>query len=318
MVFIAVPPVQIVDLTAPFEVFARCGGYRVELASSTASGVVTSSCGLTLSGAKYYRSLRGPIDTIFLPGGGGAETLACDDVFLNWLRKMADRTRRMCSVCTGAFLLGAAGILDGRRAVTHWKWCDRLAQQFPGVEVEHDPIFIKDGQIYTSAGITAGLDLSLAIVEEDHGSQRALEIARDLVMFLRRSGGQAQFSSLLGVQTSARRPMQKLHAWMMEHLTGELSVSALAAYCRMSPRNFARVFAAEHGATPARFVEQTRVEAGRVLLQSTEYGVKEVASRTGFGSPDSMRRSFIRVLGVAPGNYAERFRRKRGLPVARP
>jgi len=299
VVFLAVPPVQILDLTGPFEVFARCGGYRVELACSNGTGLVTSSSGLTLAGARPYRNLRGPIDTLMLPGGDGAEEILCDADLLDWLRRASRRVRRVCSVCTGATLLAAAGILDGRRAVTHWRWCSRLQQQFPKVRVESDPIFIRDGRIYTSAGVTAGLDLALALVEEDHGGQRALEIARDLVMFLRRPGGQAQFSALLLAQTGDRRPIQELQGWIVEHLTGDLSVTALAAHCRMSPRHFARRFVAELGVTPARCVEQTRVEAARVLLQSTRYPLKEVASRSGFGSPDSMRRSFLRTLGAA-------------------
>jgi len=259
VVFLAIPPVQILDLTGPFEVFARCGGYRVELASSNGSGLVASSSGLTLTGARHYRDLRGPIDTLMLPGGDGAEELLCDADFLSWLRRTSRRVRRLCSVCTGASVLAAAGILDGRRAVTHWRWCGRLQQQFPKVKVERDPIFIRDGRIYTSAGITAGLDLALALVEEDHGSQRALEIARDLVMFLRRPGGQAQFSALLAAQTSDHWPIQELQAWIAGHLTSDLSVTALAARCRMSPRHFARLFAAGQGITPARFVEQARV-----------------------------------------------------------
>src|SRR5258708_2615622 len=300
VVFVAVPPVQILDLTAPFEVFARCGGYRVELASSNGTGLIASSSGLTLTGAKPYREVRGPVDTLMLPGGDGAEEILCDDAFLSWLRRTSRRARRVCSVCTGAFLLAAAGILDGRRAVTHWGYCSTLQQQFPKVKVERDPIFIREGHIYTSAGGTAGLDLALALGEEDHGSHRALEIAPDLVMFLRRPGGQAQFSGLLAAQISDHRPIQELQAWIVEHLTEDLSVKVLAARCRMSARHFARVFVAGQGVPPARFVEQTRVEAARVLLQSTDYPLKEVASRSGFGSPDSMRRSFLRILRIAP------------------
>jgi transcriptional regulator GlxA family with amidase domain len=303
VVFVAVPPIQILDLTAPFEVFARCGGYRVELATSGRSKVVTSSAGLSLAGAKHYRDLRGPIDTLMLPGGDGAEELDCDAAFVDWLRKTARRVRRVCSVCTGAFLLGAAGILDNRRAVTHWNYCGRLQQNFPRIRVERDPIYIRDDNIYTSAGVTAGLDLALALVEEDQGSQRAQQIARDMVMFFRRGGGQNQFSSLLSAQTHASRPIDELRAWVVEHLNADLNVPALAACCRMSARHFARVFVAEVGLTPARFVEQMRVEAARALLQTTHYSLKEAAALCGFGSPDTMRRSFIRVLGVRPGNY---------------
>lgn len=310
IVFAAVPPVQIVDLTAPFEVFARCGGYRVELVSNAPRGRVTSSCGLTLCDAKDYRSIRGRVDTLLVPGGDGAEELCCDREFLDWLAGMSKRVRRIGSVCTGAFLLAAAGIPDGRRAVTHWDWCGRLARQFPRVRVEEDPIFIQDGHVYTSAGVTSGLDLALALVEEDHGHQRALKIARDLVMFLHRLGGQSQFSGLLSAQASSRRPIEELQGWILDHLKDDLNVEILAGRCGMSPRHFARVFAQDKGTTPARFVEQVRVEAARLLLEESRYRVKEIALRTGFGSADSMRRSFLRVLSVTPAAYQERFRRK--------
>lgn len=308
VVFAAVPPIQILDLTGPFEVFARCGGYRVELVSPAPGGLVSASCGLTLCGAKDYAGLRGAVDTLLVPGGDGPEELACDQAFLDWLRRMSKRVRRIGSICTGAFLLGAAGILDNRRAVTHWGWCDRLAQQFRAIKVEQDPIFIKDGHIYTSAGVTAGIDLALAMVEEDHGQSRALEIARDLVMFLRRPGGQSQFSALLATQASSRRPIEDLQAWVLDHLDENLSVEALASHSGMSPRHFARVFLADKGITPARFVEQTRVEAARILIQESRLTLKEVALKAGFGSADSMRRSFVRVLGVTPRDHADRFR----------
>src|SRR5277367_465155 len=224
VVFAAVPPIQIVDLTAPFEVFARAGGYRVELVSNAAQGKVGSSCGLTLCDAKDYRKLRGDVDTLLVPGGDGAEEIVCDAEFLAWLKSMSGRVRRIGSICTGAMLLAAAGILDDRRAVTHWRWCARLKREFPRVLVERDPIYIKDGHIYTSAGVTAGIDLALALVEEDFGTRRALDIARDLVIFLRRAGGQSQFSSLLSAQSSARRPIEDLTPWIFENLKADLSV----------------------------------------------------------------------------------------------
>jgi transcriptional regulator GlxA family with amidase domain len=293
VVFVAVPPVQILDLTGPFEVLARCGGYQVELVCSDGTDV-SSSCGLTLGRARDYRKVRGNIDTLVIPGGTGAEDLNCSPAFLRWLAKVSGRARRTCSVCTGAFVLAKAGLLDGRRAVTHWRWCDSLARSFPMVRVERDPIYIQDGPVYTSAGVTAGIDLALALVE-------------DLVLFLRRGGGQSQFSSLLPAQVSARAPVEELQGWMVDHLDERLDVETLAARCRMSPRHFARVFAEEKGVTPARFVEQIRVSAARALLENKQKGLKEVAAKTGFGSLNSMRRSFVRVLGVAPARYAERF-----------
>lgn len=308
IVFAAVPSIQILDLTPAFEVFARCGGYRVELVSTDPKGLVESSCGLTLRGAGDYRKVRGAVDTLLVPGGDGAEEIRCDDAFLIWLKNMSGRVRRIGSICTGAMLLGAAGVLDGRRAVTHWKWCARLGSAFPKITVEPDPIYIKDGHVYTSAGVTSGLDLALALVEEDHGQRKALEIARDLVIFLRRPGGQSQFSSLLAAQVSSRRPIEDLQAWIFENLTANLNVESLAEQCGMSPRHFARVFALEKKVTPARFVEQTRVEAARSLLEGSNDGLKEIATRCGFGGADSMRRAFVRVLGVTAGEYSERFR----------
>jgi transcriptional regulator GlxA family with amidase domain len=306
IVFAAVPPIQIVDLTGPFEVFARAGGYRVELVSNAPRGLVRSSSGLTVCDAMDYRKLRGDVDTLLLPGGDGAEEILCAPEFLAWIRSMNGRVRRIGSICTGAMLLAAAGILDGRRAATHWRWCARLKREFPRVCVESDPIYVKDGHIYTSAGVTAGIDLALALVEEDFGTRRALDIARDLVIFLRRTGGQSQFSSLLSAQSSARRPIEDLTPWIFENLAADLSVAALAARCGMSPRQFARVFAAEKKTTPARYVEKIRVDAARALLEASRGEMKLIARQCGFGSADSMRRSFLRTLGVTAGRFSSK------------
>ncbi len=295
VVFAAVSPVEIIDLTGPFEIFARAGGYQVDLVSSDSAGLVGSSCGLTMSGAASYRSIEGPVDTLMVPGGDGAEQLLCEPAFLDWLGGMSKRVRRIGSVCTGAYLLAAAGILDDRRAATHWDWCRGLKEMFPKVQVDPEPIFIKDGNVYTSAGVTAGLDLALAMVEEDQGAAAALKIARDLVMFARRPGGQSQFSSVLAAQSSARRPIEDLHGWILDHLREDLSVEVLARHCGMSPRHFARVFTAEKGVTPARFVEQARVDAAQMLIEGSGYSLKEAAMRAGFGSADSMRRAFRRL-----------------------
>jgi transcriptional regulator GlxA family with amidase domain len=307
VVFAAVPPIQILDLTGPFEVFARCGGYRVELVTTGPGGRIGSSCGLCLSEAGDYRTVRGSIDTLLVPGGDGAEDLLVDKAFLRWLGRMGRNVRRVGSICTGAFLLAAAGILDGRRSATHWRYCARLQEKFPKVRVEQDPIFLRDGHVYTSAGVMAGIDLALALVEEDHGQAKSLEIARDLVMFLRRPGGQSQFSTVLAAQVSSRRPIEDLQGWILAHLTGDLSVEKLAARCRMSARHFTRVFTAEKGVTPARFVEQARVESARILLETSGCGMKQAAAQSGFGSVDSLRRAFVRVLRVTPSEYARHF-----------
>jgi len=304
---VAVAPIQILDLTGPFEIFSRTGGYRVQLATTAEDGCVRSSCGLTITNAVPYHRIRAPIDTLLIPGGEGAEALICDDKFLSWLAATGSKARRTGSVCTGAFLLAACGLLDGRRAVTHWSYCTKLARDFPKVKVEQDPIYIKDGSLYTSAGVTAGLDLALALVEEDRGRDRALSVARDLVMFLRRVGGQSQFSRLLDFQRTEGDRLGDIRPWILENLQSDLSVAALARHCGISARQFARNFSSQKGTTPARFVEQLRVEMARILLESQKHPIKEAAVQCGFGSADSMRRSFLRILGVTPGEYARRF-----------
>lgn len=304
--FIAVPPLQILDLTGPYEVFARCGGYHVEFFSSVRKSQVSTSSGLSLSGARHYTQLRGRVDTLIVPGGDGAEELRCDAPFLSWLERTSRRARRTASICTGSFLLAAAGLLDGRRATTHWAWCGRLAEEFPDVSVVPEPIFVRDGSLYTSAGVTAGIDLALALVEEDHGRQRAKSIARDLVMYLRRSSGQAQFSMFLVDPAIGRNAIERLLEWLPNNLQRDLAVEPLAAKCAMSPRHFARVFAEQTGTTPARFVERLRVEAVRELLEDTRLSLGQISHRCGFASADSMRRAFLRAFAVTPSRYSAR------------
>jgi len=212
------------------------------------------------------------------------------------------------SVRTGSFILAAAGLLDTRRATTHWAHCHDLAAQYPQVAVDADPIFVRDGNVYTSAGVTAGMDLALALVEADYGRDVALAVARQLVMFLTRPGGQSQFSTQLAVQAADRRPLRDLQVWIADHLTADLSVPALAGRAAMSPRNFARVFVTEVGMTPAHYVERVRVEAARRRLEESADGMELVAQRCGFGSAEVMRRAFMRHVRVAPAAYRSRFR----------
>jgi transcriptional regulator GlxA family with amidase domain len=231
---------------------------------------------------------------------------AADPALVAWVRRRATQARRVASVCTGAFLLAAAGVLDGRRAVTHWKDCARLAQRFPAVHVEADPIFICDGPVWTSAGVTAGIDLALALVEEDLGRPTALDVARHLVVFLKRPGGQAQFSAALALQAADDR-FGALHHWINHHLEDELPLSVLADQAGMSERSFSRHYAAATGQTPARAIERLRVEAARRLLSQSPTSVKRIARRCGFGSEETMRRSFLRLLAVTPQDYRSRF-----------
>jgi transcriptional regulator GlxA family with amidase domain len=215
--------------------------------------------------------------------------------------------RRLCFICTGAFLLVEAGLLQGRHATTHWLWAPALAAQYPSVTVNPNPIWIQDGHIYTSAGVTAGIDLSLALVEEDCGNAMALDVARGLVLFLRRPGGQAQFSVSLATQTSARRSLHDLQRWIAEHLAQDLSVEALASHMAMSPSHFARVFTQELGITSARYVAQARLEAARRQLELTDKGQAEIAASCGFGSAELLRRAFLRALESTPGRYRTLF-----------
>ncbi|MGH7742897.1 MAG: GlxA family transcriptional regulator, partial [Candidatus Eiseniibacteriota bacterium] len=223
--------------------------------------------------------------------------------------RQAGRVRRMASVCTGAFLLAEAGLLKGRRATTHWGACEEFAHDFPDTQVEPDTIFVRDGSLYTSAGVTSGMDLALALVEEDYGREVALAAARQLVMYLQRPGGQSQFSAQLAVQLAEHEPLRDLQAHILEHPEQDLSIATLARRAAMSPRNFARVFTREVGKTPARFVASVRVEMARRLLEETTEPLEAVADKSGLANPETLRRTFMRLVGIAPGQYRERFNR---------
>jgi len=243
-----------------------------------------------------------------LPGRCGVAAATTDTVLIDWVRERAKRARRTASVCTGAFLLAASGMLDGRRAVTHWAFCAELARRFPTVRVEPDPIFVRDGTVWTSAGVTAGIDLALALVEEDLGRTVALAVARHLVVFLKRPGGQAQFSEFLSLQ-AAEDKFGALHDWISNHLADDLSLPVLAIQAGMSERSFSRHYAESTGLTPARAVERLRVEGARHLLSETRLPVKRISQRCGFGSEETMRRSFLRLLDTTPQDYRARFTR---------
>jgi transcriptional regulator GlxA family with amidase domain len=308
------PAVQLLDVTGPVQVFAsandlvaNAGGappYRLKLVTQGDKGV-TSSAGVALT-ADPLSQRREALDTLLVAGGQGVEAAAANPVLVDWVRRRATQARRVASVCTGAFLLAAAGVLDGRRAVTHWKDCARLAQRYPAVRVEPDPIFVCDGRVWTSAGVTAGIDLALALVEEDLGRSVALAVARYLVVFLKRPGGQAQFSAALALQ-AADDKFGALNDWISRHLNDELSLSVLADQAGMSERSFSRRYAEATGQTPARAIERLRVEAARRLLSEQRTPVKRIAQRCGFGSEETMRRAFLRLLAVTPQDYRSRF-----------
>jgi transcriptional regulator GlxA family with amidase domain len=317
---LAYPDVQVLDVTGPLEVFARTSrwlrdngkhkgdAYRIEIVGLK-RGVFRASSGLRLHADRSFGEVRRGLDTLLIAGGIGTRRYCEHPPLLRWIRRQAGWVRRLASVCTGAFFLAEAGLLKGRRATTHWSWCARLARRYPDVRVEPDTIFVREGSIYTSAGVTAGMDLALALVEEDHGREVALHVARELVLFLRRPGGQSQFSAQLAVQFAEREPLRELQAYILEHPRADLSVETLAGRVRMSPRNFARVFTREVGTTPARFITSVRVETARRLLEESSDDLRAICDLTGLGSTESMRRAFLRTLGIPPSRYRERFNR---------
>ena len=306
------PKVQQLDLTGPYEVFASIPGAEVHLIWKTLDPIV-SATGLVLVPDTQMADCP-PLDVLCVPGGVGVNALMEDAEVLDFLRQRSERARFVTSVCTGALVLAAAGLLDERRAVTHWAHCARLAEAHPRIRVESDPIFITDGRLWTSAGVTAGIDLALAMVEQDLGRDVALAVARRLVVFLKRPGGQAQFSTALALQENRR--FAALHRWMVANLAGDLSLPRLAAQAGMSERSLLRHYAAAIGTTPARTVERLRVEAARLRLSDGDQPIKDVARQCGFGSEETMRRSFLRLLEVNPQTYRERFATSRRADAA--
>ena len=309
VVMVAFDSAEFLDVIGPLETFATAAGfapeqklYSVAIAAREIRPLAASS-GLAIMPTVDYTAIA-EADTVLVAGGAGIEGASKNVVLLEALRRAPGR---IGSVCTGAFVLAAAGLLDGRRAVTHWNWCARLAERYPAVTVEADPIFLVDGGIWTSAGVTAGIDLALAMIERDHGPKLAMRSAQELVMFRRRPGGQSQFSAELALQATPHRPIQQLQAWILDNLTADLSVEALAGRMAMSDRNFARVFRRETQLTPARFVEQARLQKARELLELGTASVEAVAFACGYQSADVLTRALTRRLGVGPLDYRRRF-----------
>lgn len=320
IVLVAFPDVQILDVTGPLEVFStasrelrwrRSGpspAYLGEVCAPRA-GLLATSSGVRLQAERALGRVRGAIDTLIVAGGRGVDAVTADPAAVAAVARLAGRASRVASVCTGAFLLAETGLLEGRRVTTHWAACERLAARHPGLEVDPDPIFVRDGRFITSAGVTAGMDLALALVEEDQGRDVALTVARRLVLFLKRPGGQSQFSAQLAAQRAARDPLAEVQDHVLSHPEEDHSVPMLSRRAGMSPRHFARVFTRETGATPARFVERARVEAARRLLEDTGEGLAAIADGCGFGSAETLRRAFLRQLQVGPAEYRQRFQR---------
>ncbi|MGW7101899.1 GlxA family transcriptional regulator [Streptomyces sp. NPDC054838] len=319
VVIVAFPGVELLDVTGPAEVFSVASrvagadrpGYRVQIAAAVAGELPTSS-GVRLMSDLTLGEVDGSLDTLLVSGAitqdGERVEAVIDETVSTWLRRGAPRARRIGSICAGAHLLADAGLLNGLRATTHWLTAAQLAARHPEVSVDPDPIFIRSGRMWTCAGVTSGMDMALAMVAEDHGQAVALATARMMVMYVKRSGGQSQFSVPLSVRASPDDPVEALCRWIAEHPREDLSTQALAIRMNLSPRHFSRVFGRRTGSTPAAYVESARLEAARRLLEETDLSLPDVAAAGGLGSVQTLHRSFQRQLGTTPAEYRRRFR----------
>ncbi|MBN6037942.1 DJ-1/PfpI family protein [Amycolatopsis sp. 195334CR] len=309
---VAEPGLAALDATGPMDVFAFAaaagGRYRVRIAAPAGAPVRTGS-GLRIAPDLAIEELDGPVDTLIVTGGLGANgSVPVSPRLVREVSRLAPHTRRITSVSTGAFVLGAAGLLDGRRVTTHWLWCDLLAERCPAAVMVPDAIFVRDGRVATSAGITAGIDLALSLVEEDHGADLAREVAKFMVVFLQRPGGQSQFSVWSKLPAPQHSALRKATDAVLLEPAADHSIPAMARRASVSVRHLNRLFSEKLGTTAAAYVEQVRVQAAQGLLESSSDGMEAVARRCGFGSPETMRRAFVRLIGISPGAYRSRFR----------
>jgi transcriptional regulator GlxA family with amidase domain len=311
VVILGFPGVQALDVVGPHDVFTSAslltgGGYEVAM-SSVDGQPVTTATGLAFL-ATPLPDAGDPVDTVVLPGGGGVDAARCDPELMRWIEAVAGNARRIVTVCTGAFLAAQAGLLDGRRVTTHWAYAERLAREFPAVEVDPAPIFVRSSDtIWTAAGVTAGIDLALSLVEDDHGTEVAQTVARWLVLYLRRPGGQTQFAAPVWMPRAKRSAIREVQEAIESEPGGPHSIDDLARRAAMSPRHFTRVFTDEVGEAPGHYVERVRTEAARRQLQETDDTVVAIAGRCGFGTAETMRRNFIRRVGIPPDQYRKAF-----------
>jgi transcriptional regulator GlxA family with amidase domain len=321
VVLLAYEHMNVLDLSGPLQALATATRHcdadapqRYEtIVASADGGLVMTSAGLAIDTVAVDSLHDVAIDTLIAPGGCKGETYSAPRKLIDWVALRAPTVRRLCSVCTGAFLLAEAGQLDGRKVATHWEWAPRLRDSHPSIEVDANSIFVRDGALWTSAGVTAGIDMTLALIEDDFGHQVAIDTARRLVMFIKRSGGQSQFSAPLSAQLRDPGGFGDLHAWIAANLRAHLTVEQLAAHVHMSPRTFARTYTTRMGVTPAKTVESIRLEAACRALQSSELPLKAIADHVGYGDEQSMRRAFQRQFGVGPKVYRDRFSRHEGV-----
>lgn len=321
IVMLAFDGAEVIDIAGPLDIlcaapcvheygFDMARRHESLIVSEFGGPVTTQPSGITILTEPLQALGRRQVDTLILPGAYRMEHVIHRSDLISWIQKTAARARRVVSICTGAFLLGEAGLLQGKRVTTHWLRVEEFAQRYPQAQVEPDSIFVADGNIYTSAGITSGMDLALHLVEQDWGREVALNIARNWLLYVKRPGGQSQFSALLPEKAGERRSIAELQSWIMSNLNADLSVTALASRLSMSPRHFSRVFQTETGITPAKFVETVRVEAARRWLEESSYSIETIADECGMGDTERLRRSFIRRLGVNPRDYRRRFERR--------
>lgn len=325
VVAVAMPDGDPLELIGPLEILNAANmvleesghaelGYDIEVVGAS-TGRIYGWKGLSISVERTCYQLRGAIDTLVVPAMGLDGQVLRDRKFMRWLARNGPTARRVCSVCSGSYVLAEAGLLSGRRATTHWAWCEDFARRYPEIAVDAEPIFVKDGNVYTSAGATAGLDMTLAFIEEDFGREVALRVAQFLVFFLKRPGTQAQFSAQMACQLAERNVIRDVQTYIYEDVARDLSVVHLAKKAAMSPRNFARVFTQEVGVTPGRFVEDARLEIARERLEQSHLSIEEVAGTCGFRNAETLRQAFIRKLGVGPSEYRRRFSSVEGVPA---